>query len=122
MERLKVANDEKLTVLDIKFHTFITLSAKKFLRMALHSVLFSYIYKVTVKTLCILLSYPGRYSSTCSKRIHAKVCGHLDVSEMWIVVLRQHLQLEPGRVLLLRTSRLTLLVSLRYNLRLERPV
>jgi len=35
MERLKVDNDEKLTELGRKFHTFIALSAKKFLRVVL---------------------------------------------------------------------------------------
>ena len=35
MERLKVANDEKLTELGRKFHTSIALSAKKFLRAVL---------------------------------------------------------------------------------------
>ena len=33
MERLEVANDEKLTELGRKFHTFIALSANKFLRV-----------------------------------------------------------------------------------------
>ena len=35
MERLKVANDEKLTELGKKFHTFIALSEKKFLQVVL---------------------------------------------------------------------------------------
>jgi len=35
MERLKVANDEKLSELGRKFHTFIALSAKKFIRVVL---------------------------------------------------------------------------------------
>jgi len=35
MERLKVAKDEKLTELGRKFHTFIALSAKKFLQVVL---------------------------------------------------------------------------------------
>ena len=71
---------------------------------------------------CSRFSHTGYHNSTGSKRTGAKVCSHLDVPEMRIIVLRQRLQLEPGRVLLLRTSRLTLLVSLRYSVRLERSV
>ena len=36
MVRLKHANDEKSTTGGREFHTFITLSAKKFLRVVLH--------------------------------------------------------------------------------------
>jgi len=49
MERLKVANDEKLTELGKKFHTFIALSSKKFLLLVLISFLFSfYVTNVTI--------------------------------------------------------------------------
>jgi len=66
--------------------------------------------------------HAGRHNSNGSERIDAQVCRHRDVSEMRIIVLGRHLRLEPGRVLFVRTSRLTLLGSLRHSSRLERPV
>ena len=68
MERLKVGNDEKLTELSRKFHTFIALFAIKFLRMVLPQRGLNNLYGCPLVSLSaslhvMVVAFHGRYSA-----------------------------------------------------------